>query len=162
MWTRWIESSMAYPAFLNGCEPRMNGAIREMTQLLLRQREVLQQVPHLKGQQIVLLCFCEPRCLDCHPLLPLLDLANERNPWTRLGILPHRPNEQFLQSLLPDPTLPTLPTVVLLEGTPPHPRDFLFGRPEAMDVVTWRTGEGWRALYLWLTRNSGGDPPTDW
>lgn len=156
MWIKRIQSSVDYPAFLDACGPRMKGAFHEMTRLLLMERRLKEQVPQLKGNPVFLLCFCEPRCLDCHPLLPLLALVTEDNPGTRLGILPHKPHEGFLQSLLPDPTLPTLPTVVLLEGSPPQPREILFGRPEAMDVVTWRTGEGWRTFYLWLSRNSRG------
>ncbi len=148
MWEKMIEASVGYDRFIAGCEVRMADAFLEMTVLFRKRRELKEALPYIP-EGTVLLCFCEPRCLDCHPLLPLLKMVTANNRKTVLGILSHRQHVQFLRSNLTDPALPTLPTVTLLseEGTP---HKVLCGRPENLDVVTWRTGKGWRELFRFL------------
>lgn len=148
MWSEWVKESQEAAVFMNGCEPRMVEAFAAMQRILQAVPGLKDSVPHLAPDHF-LLCFCTEKCLDCHPLIPLLQMVTESNPGTRLGILPHRGNGEFLGSLAGDPTLSTLPSVILLSGER-ELENALFGRPNGMDVVTWRTGKGWKALFRWL------------
>jgi hypothetical protein len=148
LWEKRINDSLDAATFLEGCAPRMLEAFAEMRKILRNFPRLENSVPDLAPNRFIL-CFCEAKCLDCHPLIPLLQMVAEHNPGSNLGILPHRENEKFLRSLLTDPTLPTLPSIFLLSDERTLEKA-LFGRPEEMDVVTWRTGRGWQTLFRWF------------
>ncbi|QVL36685.1 hypothetical protein [Aminirod propionatiphilus] len=143
----WTEEGLSVDAFYRLCDARLLACYRAMEALFLETPGLDGNLPLLR-RGLALRCYCEAACLDCQPLLPLLDIACRRGP-TPLTLHCHKKWARHLARLSPDRTFPTLPTLLVVDETG-KPLRSLFGRPGGLDVVTWRTGRGWRELFDFL------------
>lgn len=143
----WMEEGLSVGAFYAGCDERLLASYRAMEVLFLDRKELVADIPLLE-RGLSLHCYCEAPCLDCQTLVPLLDIVCRRGA-TPLSLHSHRRWARQLAKSAADRTLATLPTVLVVGEEGRDPR-LLFGRPGGLDVVSWRTGRGWRELFDFL------------
>lgn len=143
----WAAEGLTVEAFYRRCPSRYLESYRAMEDLFRGTAGLMVQRPRPE-EGTVLHCFCKTACPDCQIMIPLLDLICRQDS-TPLRIHSHKKWAPSLEALAADPEALTLPTVLVTDEYG-EPRRCLFGRPGGLDVVTWRTGQGWRELFAFF------------